>query len=210
MIVPGSVNPLLIAGMPPVKFIGSSSAYNDTTNHVLPVPAGVNPGDLLVVSHVTNNALPSVPAGFTLAASWSGSSARIYVAYKIASGETSVTSTQSGSGSISALVAYSGLSPTAPFDAVSAVSKLTGTSCTTNTTTVSSSGGLVVQVWGVTNASAITVDPALNLRQSPTGSGANRLVVGDETAVAAGLTISRTLSIATSGAMAAFAVAFKG
>lgn len=209
MIVPGSVNPLLLAEMPPVKFIGSSSAYNDATDHVLPVPAGVNPGDLLVVSHVTNNALPSVPAGFTLAASWSGSSARVYVAYKIASGETSVTSTQSGSGSISALVAYSGLSPTAPFDAVSAVSQLTGTSCTTNSATTTQADDLVLHVWGMTNASAATVDAALTVRESPTGTTANRLIVADETVSATGATTGRTTSIATSAAISAFAVAFK-
>ena len=148
-------------GAPPpsILFRSASSAQNGVASSlVLPVPAGVVSGDvLLAVVDVGSTNSSTAPAGWTLvrsdATTTSGSVTAQYVYYHVAGGgePSSYTWTFGGkTGVAGAMLAYSGVDTTNPIDAHSGQAGTTkSVSITAPSVTATVSGDMLVGLFGI-------------------------------------------------------------
>jgi hypothetical protein len=151
----------------------------------LTAPAGTVAGNTLLLSATgANAAVPTAPAGWTLAGTTStkNGSATTAVWYRTADGSETTTATTVGFGSIVhgnvTMLAYAGTNPVSPIAAfATASSTASDTTAVTPTVNVVANGGWLVSYWAaksstITNWSA----PATSSARVPdNGSGSGRV-----------------------------------
>jgi hypothetical protein len=183
-----------------ISFVAAGAVATGSSPTV-PVPAGYQQGDLLVIA-LAANALPSTPTGWTLIANQTTTPA-IYVFRKFATGsETSVLVTSSSTATSAVMLAYRGVSAT---DTVSTGTTATSTTIATGTLTTSYANEYVVSIYGMTTGAATWTAPASTTsRVNSAGTASvDGLLVVDELQAAAGVSTARTATSSVSKALSA-------
>ncbi len=196
-----------------ISFRGSSTATQLSGGTIkLTVPAGVQPGDALLLKVATaTSGAPAAPAGWALldATGFAGGSAQQALWQKAATASdlpgSAVTVTLGGSTakSTAQLLAYTGTSATAPASAVSATDPASSSTHTAPATTVATSGSWVVWSWSDKSAttSGWSLPAGVTGRATSDGGPASGFVssaLGDAGSWAAGSVPAQTAT--TSGA----------
>ena len=189
----------------PVTFRSSSFAANATVqNLVIPKPAGVVAGDVMVaVLDVKVNPTVTAPSGWTLASANSNGSELTQRIYTKVAGATETSSYQwnfnenrAASGGI---LAYRGVSTTSPLEVVGTVGRATSTAITAPSVTPTSSGTVVLAAFGINNVSAITQPAGTTERGEVASSSKIKTEVAEFVQTTASATGAKTATAASSG-----------
>ena len=172
-------------------------------NPTVPVPAGIQPGDLLVLVENSTNGTNNTPGGWTAASATTSLTPMVGVYYKTAgASEGSVAlNNNANSTGIAVIVAYR-VPGTFRLDAAVASGSWnrTGTtSVTTPSITVKQVDDLVLSIYGVTaSASTLTADAATTARVNVSStSTVDGVLIADEDQATTGATTGRTMTYAS-------------
>ncbi len=188
-----------------VTFRASSFAANATANNlVIPKPAGVVAGDVLIaVFDVKVHPTVTAPSGWTLTSANSNGSEltqRIYTKVagtaEPASYQWSYDETRAASGGI---LAYRGVSTTAPIAIVGTVGRATSTAITAPSVTTSFDGAVVLGAFGINNGSSITQPAGMTERGEIASGSKIKTEVAEVVQASAGATGAKTATAASSG-----------
>ena len=182
----------------------STGANNVGNNVVIPRPAGVQTGDVMVAV-VDVKAAPVVPtpAGWTLVSSTAnGSSFRQLVYWRVATGSEPASYTWSygeNRAASGAIVAYSGAATTNPVETYSAGTGTT-TSITAPSLTSAVTGAMIVGAFGINADSTIAPPAGMTERGEIVSATRLRTEVSDVVLSAAGPTGAKIATAATAAA----------
>ena len=187
-----------------VAFRASAFASNATVNNlVIPRPAGVQAGDVMVaVVDVKVNPTVTPPTGWALASTnTNGSELTQKVYTKVATG-TEPSSYQwtfnENRAATGGILAYSGVSTSSPIE-VTSVGKAVSASITAPSVTTAFAGTVVLGAFGINNASSITQPAGTTERGEIASSTKIKTEVADYVQSAAGATGAKIALAASSG-----------
>ena len=179
---------------------------------IIPTPAQIQPGDLLILICSTESTDFINPMGWTQRINTNNTTS-VFISDKIAgSSEPSVTVAGGGANSVGLMIAYRYINAV-PLNVNGTINEVNGTSITTNSLTTTVSDALVLSVWCCNNnpgswsvPAGVTTRVSINGDQFGNHTG---ILVGDENKESAGATTPRTGTFSEGGAMASFAVSYK-
>ncbi len=190
---------------PPIAFRSVATAANNTTTSlIVPRPAGVVSGDVMVaVVDVRQNPTATAPAGWSeVSMTPNGTTYRQFVYTKVATGSEPTSYTfgfnQSRRAS-GAIAAYSGVSTTSPVESFTAATASSAAITAPSATTVATQA-MVVGAFSINNSSAIAPPAGMTERAEIASGSAIKTEVADYVQTSPGATGAKTATAATATA----------